>query len=73
MTNATISISYGVAALVTHLVHNVTGLPVAGMPTIAQSPSTYLAPSKEAVPSTAVAPSTPKKTQTEKQPLIPPI
>jgi hypothetical protein len=54
--------------LIKHLVHNVTGLPVAGLPTAAQSPSTHLAPpSKEAVPSTAVAPSTPKKIQTGQQ------
>lgn len=60
--------------LIKHLVHNVTGLPVAGLPTAAPSPSTHLAPpSKEAVPSTAVAPSTPKKTQPEKQPRLIPL
>jgi hypothetical protein len=60
--------------LIKHLVHNVTGLPVAGLPTAAQPPSTHLAsPSKEAVPSTAVTPSTPKKTQPEKQPRVVPL
>ena len=62
--------------LIKHLVHNVTGLQVVGMPAASQPPSTHLAPSKEAVPSMQIAPSTQKKTQTEKQlprliPLIP--
>jgi hypothetical protein len=45
--------------LIKHLVHNVTGLQVVGMPTAAQSPSTDLAPSKQTVPSMPVVPSTP--------------
>jgi len=56
--------------LIKHLVHNVTGLQVVGMPPAAQSPSTHLAPSKDSVPSTPAgpsAPSTPKKIQTGKQ------
>ncbi len=62
--------------LIKHLVHNVTGLQVVGMPAASQPPSTHLAPSKEAVPSMQIAPSTQKKTQTGKQlprliPLIP--
>jgi hypothetical protein len=62
--------------LIKHLVHNVTGLQVVGMPAASQPPSTHLAPSKEIVPSTPVAPPTTKKTQTGKQlprliPLVP--
>src|SRR6266487_3232333 len=62
--------------LIKHLVHNITGLQVVGMPAASQPPSTHLAPSKEAVPSMQIAPSTQKKTQTGKQlprliPLIP--
>jgi len=61
--------------LIKHLVHNVTGLQVTGLPTPAQLPSTHLPPSKVPVLSTPIAPSTPKKTQTGKQtgliPLVP--
>lgn len=45
--------------LIKHLVHNVTGLQVVGMPTGGQLPSTSSAPSKDTVPSTPAATSAP--------------
>lgn len=57
--------------LIKHLVHNVTGLQVVGMPTTAQSPSTHSAPSKQTLPSIPVTPSTPKRTQTGQHQLQP--
>jgi hypothetical protein len=57
--------------LIKHLVHNVTGLPVVGLPAASQPPPTHLAPSKEIVPSTAAAPSTTKKTPGKQPRLVP--
>jgi hypothetical protein len=57
--------------LIKHLVHNVTGLPVVGLPAASQPPSTHLAPSKEIVPSKAAAPSTTKKTPGKQPRLVP--